>query len=96
MVYERQRQDENMWFKEPHVPSPVSREAVRKRQRMCGSKNHTFSVLCCGGSGREAENMGFFEPHVLSPVSQEMVCDMQGEMCGSKNRIYPSPVLWDS
>jgi hypothetical protein len=54
-----------------------------------------------GGDGtREAENMGFFEPHVLSLVLWELRhngkrTDRQGEMCGSKNCMFLSPVLWE-
>ena len=39
---------ENVRFFEPHVPCPVSRETGCKRQRMCGSSNHTFSLPFCG------------------------------------------------
>jgi hypothetical protein len=35
-------------FFEPHVLFAVSREPVCERQRMCGSKNHAFSIMFCG------------------------------------------------
>ena len=41
------QETENVRFFEPHVLSPVSQETVCKGQRMCGLKNHTFSVLFC-------------------------------------------------
>ena len=39
------RQKENMRFFEPHALCLVMRETVYERQTMCGSSNHTSSVL---------------------------------------------------
>ena len=55
-----------------------------------------ISPSCDAREGtREAENVRFEEPHVLCAVSYATVWDRQREMCGSKNRAFLSPVLWE-
>lgn len=52
------RQEENVWFLEPHVLRPALWEMVHERERTRGSKNRMFSLLFYGiwyATGRERE-----------------------------------------
>ena len=52
------RQEENVWFLEPHVLRPALWEMVHERERTRGSKNRMFSLLFYGRwymRGREHE-----------------------------------------
>ena len=42
------RQEENVWFLEPHVLRPALWEMVHERERTRGSKNRMFSLLFYG------------------------------------------------
>ena len=55
-----------------------------------------ISLSCFMGEDRQqGENVRFKEPHVLCAVSYATVWDRQREICGSKNRTFLSPILWE-
>ena len=88
----------NVQFFEPHVLFPVSWESACERERMHGSSNHTFFILCMGDSAMcSSKNCTF-----LSPVLWEMVTAAHSLCCmrwyasgltGTENARFLEPCI---
>ena len=90
----RERKRECVVRRATHSPSYFVGDGTREAGRMCGSKNHTFSLLFCG-RWKERENVRFFELHILSPIWWDMVRERQGERAVLRTTHSLSPFLWD-
>ena len=89
------KEAENVRFFEPHILCPVLWGTMGERQRTCGSSSCMFSLLCRGkwyATGREKCAARRTARFSLLCCGRRYA---DGGMCGSKNRTFLSPFLWE-